>query len=95
MPGIRKTSAALSAIPVAAVAVHLFRTLAFETQQAVATGLGMVLGVAALGLVCWKVPRLRIEIVNAAGYPGFGPVSFAALFGGFAAHRIFTILMIG
>lgn len=95
MSGIRKTSVALLAILIAAVAVHQFRALPFETQQAVAAGFGMVFGVAALGLVCWKVPRLRIEIVNAAGYPGFGPVSFAALFGGFAAHRIFTILMIG
>jgi hypothetical protein len=96
MTGIRNISISLIAVSIVAGAIHAFRILPFETQQAVAAGVGMVLGMAMLGLACWAFPKIRMEIVKGVGDPNFlGPFSIAALLGGFAGHRIFTIMMVG
>jgi hypothetical protein len=95
MSPTRKISIALVAILIAAGAIHELLTLPFETEQAVAAGIGMVVGVAILGLACWEFPKIRMAVVNGAGYPGFGVVSIAALLGGLGGYWLFTTIMVG
>ena len=95
MSRIRKTSLSLLAVLIAAGLIHELGLLPFETEQAVAAGFGMVVGVAILGLACWEFPKIRMDITG-AGYPGFlGQISIAALLGGFAGYWIFTIMVVG
>lgn len=91
----RKTLLSLTAALFAAAAVYGCGTLAFQTQQAVAAGFGMVVGLALLGLACREFPKFRMGVINSFGYPGFGPVSMAALFGGLGGYWAFTIMMVG
>jgi hypothetical protein len=76
-------------------AVYQLRMLPIATQQAIAAALGMLIGLAILGLACWKFPKLLQEVISGAGYPGFGPVSIAALLGGLGGYWIFTIIVVG
>ena len=91
----RKIANSLIVFLILVAAVHQLRILPFATQQAVAAALGMLVGLAILGLACWKFPKLRKEVINGAGYPGFGPVSIAALLGRLGGYWVFTIAMVG
>ena len=95
MTTARKVTISLIAFLILAGAVYQLRVLPFATQQAVAAALGMLVGLVVLGLACWKFPKLRKEVINSFGYPGFGPVAIAALLGGLGGYWIFTIAIAG
>ena len=92
---MRKIAISLIVFLILVAAVHQLRILSFATQQTVAAALGMIVGLAILGLACWKFPKLRKEVINGMGYPGFGPVSIAALLGGLGGYWTYTIIMVG
>jgi hypothetical protein len=92
MTRTRLITISLIVLLILAATIHQLRMLPFATQQVVAAAVGMLVGLAILGLACWDFPTLRKEVINGAGYPGFGPVSVAALLGSYWA---FTITMAG